>query len=348
MPIPYTFRQLEYFVAVAGHGSVTAAATACNVSQPSVSVAISELETALGRTLFKRQAGQGLAITPAGRRLLTQAKTILADGYRIARGEHDSVLAGEIAIACFRDLGSIYLPKMLTNFAKSAPNISYRLSEGDLAEVRAQILDGRCDLAITYDIELKSHGIARTVIDRLPPYVLLPRDHPLAMSTQINLRDLSSDRVVIEDFPITREYFENLFRKHGATPRNIQMAPSFEMQRGLVANGWGVGLSCVRPRPDFSSDGTEMICLPMEVSEPAQFVVLAHLGEKTLSIPARQMALAVAESSQLARTVKPGAASPDQIEIDSDDVRSSGDGLWRPSAPRCRPKICRLQTRTMR
>ena len=71
-------RELRYFVAVAEHGSVTQAAQRCNVSQPSVSVAIADLEAIIGRKLFHRGAGQKLSITPAGRQLLVDARTTLA------------------------------------------------------------------------------------------------------------------------------------------------------------------------------------------------------------------------------------------------------------------------------
>jgi DNA-binding transcriptional LysR family regulator len=87
---------------------------------------------------------------------------------------------------------------------------------------------------------------------------------------------------------VTFDYFLDMFRKHRIDIGSLQLAPSFEMQRGLVANGWGVGLSCVRPRPDASYDGTPLVCLPLESREPMQSVVVAHLGEKTLSIPARR------------------------------------------------------------
>lgn len=282
MPIPFSFRQLEYFVAVAQQGSVTAAAAACNVSQPAVSVAVSELEAILGRTLFRRQAGHKLAITPAGRRLLRQARAILAGGASIAAAASD-LEGGQIAIASFRDIGAMYLPKLLADFAREQPAIRFTLTEGDLADVRTQILDGRCDVAVTYDIGLKQHGIARTGIDRLAPYVLLSVDHPMASAHEIRLSDLADDRVVIEDFPITRDYFLGLFARGGIQVRESQFVPSFEMQRGLVANGWGVGLSCVRPKADVSYDGSRLACLPLVSSEPAQSVVLAHLGEATLS-----------------------------------------------------------------
>ena len=64
--IGFTFRQLEYFVATAEQGSVSAAARAKHISQPSVSLAISQLEAILGEKLFLRQASRGLELSPAG------------------------------------------------------------------------------------------------------------------------------------------------------------------------------------------------------------------------------------------------------------------------------------------
>jgi DNA-binding transcriptional LysR family regulator len=300
MPISFTLRQLEYFVAVAEQGSVTAAAACRNVSQPSVSVAISDLEAMLGRVLFRRQAGHTLSITPAGRRLLVQARTALAAASQISATGQDSLAAEELSICCFRDLGSIYLPGILTAFAKLHPGLTYRLSEGDLADVRAKVLDGRFELAITYDIDLHKHGVARSTIDHLLPHALLAQDHPLANAKLIALTDLAGERIVLEDFPVTNDYFVGLFKRHGLEGLSIQMVPSFEMQRGLVANGWGVGLSCVRPKPDFSYDGSPLVCLPLSSAEPMQEVVIAHLGEATLSHAARHF-LKVARQSDRSR-----------------------------------------------
>lgn len=293
MPMNFTLRQLEYLDAVARHGSITAAAAARNVSQPSVSVALTELEGALGRMLFRRGAGQKLAITPAGRRLLVQARVILAAAERIAGAEPDAP-GGEIALASFRDLGPTYLPRLMSAFATRDPECRFVLAECDLAEVRNRLLDGRSELAITYDIDLRAHGIARRVIDRLDPYVLLPAAHPLAAMDRVPLDALAAERLVIEEFPVTYDYFIDLYHRHGIIPHAIQRVPSFELQRGLVARGWGVGLSCVRPKPDFSHDGTPLACRPLAGPEPAQKVVIAHLGEATLSAAALRFLQAAA------------------------------------------------------
>ena len=63
MPLRFTLRQLEYLVAVGEAGSVAKAAEQTNVSSPSISAAISQLEQEFGIQLFIRQHAQGLSLT---------------------------------------------------------------------------------------------------------------------------------------------------------------------------------------------------------------------------------------------------------------------------------------------
>lgn len=298
MPIAFTLRQLEYFLAVAEHGSVTAAAEARNVSQPSISVAISDLEATLGYRLFQRRAGQRLAISTAGRRLLVHARTMMATASRIAGPNGEGAGRSSLSIGSFRDIGPMYLPGLLTRLARHNPDIEYRLVEGDLADMRSQLLDGRCEMALTYDIDLKNSGIIADPIDALLPYVMLAKGHPLARLEAVGLEAIRAERIVIEDFPVTLEYFLDIFRRQGFAIGDVQKVSSFEMQRGLVANGWGVGLSCVRPKVDSSYDGASLICRPLATRDAPQHIVIAHLGEKTLSAPARQFRQIALETRQ--------------------------------------------------
>ena len=79
----FTLRHLEYFVAAGETGSVTLASERINISQPSISTAISHLETELGVQLFVRHHAQGLSLTPAGHRLLREAKGLLDQAHNL-------------------------------------------------------------------------------------------------------------------------------------------------------------------------------------------------------------------------------------------------------------------------
>ncbi|MFD0327460.1 LysR family transcriptional regulator [Streptacidiphilus monticola] len=73
--VGFTLAQLRYFVVAAEAGSMTAAAERLLIAQSAVSTAVSNLEHELGVQLFIRRKGKGLAVTPAGDRLLLQARS---------------------------------------------------------------------------------------------------------------------------------------------------------------------------------------------------------------------------------------------------------------------------------
>ena len=66
MALRFTLRQLEYFVAVGEAGSVALAADKVNVSSPSISTALAQLEREFGHQLFVRRHAQGHTVLPGG------------------------------------------------------------------------------------------------------------------------------------------------------------------------------------------------------------------------------------------------------------------------------------------
>lgn len=276
--IPFTFRQIDYFVATAEHGNVSAAARARHVAQPAMSMAIAQLEALLGEKLFHRRAGHGLSLTPAGRILLDQARTLLALAMEMSSSPALPVgpLKGRLPIACFKDLAPYILPRLLAGFRKQHPESIIDLFEGDFAAVHENLMSGRSELAVTYELGIAA-DIKRWVLAELPPYALLPADHPLAKRRRVSLASLAKEKLILEDMAQSREYFMSLFWTHGHQPRVSQYTQTFEMQRGLVAHGAGVALSCTRPQGDRSYDGIAIACRPITEKLAPQRVVLAQL-----------------------------------------------------------------------
>ena len=81
-----SLRQYEYVIAVAEAGSLTRAAERLNVSQPSLSVAITRVEERLGALLFVRRKGSAIGITPYGHRVIEKARDLLERADRIEQG----------------------------------------------------------------------------------------------------------------------------------------------------------------------------------------------------------------------------------------------------------------------
>lgn len=177
--IAFSFRQLEYFIATAEHGSISAAARARHVSQPSVSLAIAQLEQTLGEPLFRRQVSRGSTLTPAGQRLLSRARDILALATGITDENPAAGLSGQLSLACFQDLGPYYVPRLLAGFSAKHPDVSITLFEADLATVLRSLNAGKAELALTYDLGFDAR-IPRRTLAELRPYALLPLAHPLA------------------------------------------------------------------------------------------------------------------------------------------------------------------------
>ncbi len=282
--IPFTFRQLDYFVAVAEQGNVSEAARLRHVAQPAMSMAIAQLEAHIGEKLFHRRAGHGLSLTPAGRRLLDQARDLLALATRISAGPgaFAGPLRGRLTLACFKDLAPYFVPRLIAGFRRDHPEAVINLIEGDFTTVRDSLINGRAELAITYELGIEA-DIRRWAIAELPPYALLPTRHPLARQSKVSLAALAREPLILEDMPQSREYFMSLFWSHGHQPRIGQYTQTFEMQRGLVAHGCGVALSCTRPKVDRSYDGQAIACRPILEELAPQRVILAHLDGHSAS-----------------------------------------------------------------
>src|SRR5688572_11635754 len=95
-----SIRALRYFVATAEAGSVTQASRRVGVSQPSISAAIAQIEEDFRVQLFVRHHAKGLTLTPAGERILVEARGLLAHAreFQASAGALGEGLKGEIAV----------------------------------------------------------------------------------------------------------------------------------------------------------------------------------------------------------------------------------------------------------
>src|SRR5215510_11918692 len=260
----FTLKHLRYFAAAAERGSVTAAARAIHVSQPSISEAIAHLEAVFDLQLFLRHHAQGLSPTPAGRRLLLEARSLLAhadDLQHSARGLADE-LSGDLDVGCFITFASLLIPGLLGAFATRFPEIRIKLHEDHTEALLASLRAGRFDLALTYDLNLGA-DLAFEPLAEVPFHVILPARHRLARRQAVSLKELIDEPLVLLGLPQSRDYFLSVFYGLGLQPRVAYETPSFEMVRGLVANGHGYSVMHSRPVSEQALDGTRLIYRPV-------------------------------------------------------------------------------------
>lgn len=145
-----TLTQLKMLVAVAEHGSFSAAAAELDCTQSRISHAIAQLERELGASLLVRAHG-GSRPTDAGLRVLDQARQMLRleDGLRACVDARETV-AGRVRVACFRSVGTHLLPYAAEALAARHPDLVLDIDDGcnDRLEVIDALQSGRADLGV--------------------------------------------------------------------------------------------------------------------------------------------------------------------------------------------------------
>lgn len=271
-----TLRQLEYLVAVGEAGSIALAAKRVNVSSPSISASIAQLEQEFNIELFVRRHSHGLSLTAGGRRFVNHAKRMLEDAEALNDLATDIAerVRGPLAIGCLTTFALFVLPEIRQKFEAIYPDIRIRQTEADQEQLINGLLRGDIDVALTYDLGLPQ-DLAFTPLVSLPPYVVLPKGHALAKRSALTLSDLADDDLVLLDLPLSRDYFLDLFRKDGVSPRIAERTADLAIMRSMVANGFGYGLANVRPKSDLSPDGKPLQHVPLSGRQRPMIMGLA-------------------------------------------------------------------------
>lgn len=279
MPVRFTLRQLEYFVAAADCGSIAAASKKLNVSSPSISTAISQLEGELGLSLFVRHRAQGLKLTEAGRTLAAQALRVLDEATEMTRlaGAVSSTVQGPLRLGCLVSFAQIVVSGLRRSFEDSYPAVRTSQVEMTQAEIFAALRRAEVDMALTYDLNLPP-DLEFHPIKELPPYVVLAPEHPLADRDSLTVQDLAGYPMVLLDLPISSEYFQSFFTREGLRPVISERTRDMAVMRSLVANGYGYSIANFRPLNDASPDGKPLMFIPL-VGQ------LRHIAMGVLAVP---------------------------------------------------------------
>lgn len=281
--LKFTLRQLEYFIAAGETGSITLASERANISQPSVSTAISHLEQELGVQLFVRHHAQGLSLTPAGRTVLREAKELIkqAEGLYSATLETGE-LRGTLSVGCLVTLAPMVMPELSWSFMKAHPGIDIRQSERHQEGLLEGLRRAEIDIAVTYDLQINS-DIDFTPLVPLPPYALFGASDPLHSRESVTLEELAQRPMILLDLPISREYFLALFMKERLEPKVGWRSPNQEVVRTMVANGYGYALFNARPKANVALDGRRLYRVPLTGEHPPCVIGLATLRQLSKS-----------------------------------------------------------------
>lgn len=289
MPLRFTLRQLEYFVAVGEAGSIALASEKVHVSSPSISAAIGQLEAEFGLQLFVRKHAQGLALTQAGRQFMAQARQVLkeADALNLLAGDISGNVQGSLAVGGLLTFAQLMVPQLRRRFEERYPDVRIGQFEMDQQQIFDSIRSGALDIALTYDLEI-AEDLKFVPLVKLPPYALLPDTHALAHLPAVSVEELKDYPMVLLDLPHSSDYFLSFFRAAGVKPRIAERTRDMAVVRSLVGNGYGYSIANIRPLNELSPDGRKLRFVPLvgQVRPMVMGLVTADGAENVLTVRA--------------------------------------------------------------
>lgn len=270
MSLRFTLRQLEYFVAVGVEGSIAQASARVNVSSPSISAAIAQLEGEFGLPLFVRKHAHGLSLTQAGRQFMTQAQQVLAQAEALNRlaDNISGNVQGPLKVGCLLTFAQVLLPAIRREFEKTYPDTQVSQIEADQLDLIEHLRRAEIDVALSYDLDIPP-DLAFIPLRALPPYAMFPQGHPLADKPDVSVEELLAHPMVLLDLPRSSEYFLSIFDHTGQRPQIAERTRDIAVMRSLVANGFGFGIANIRPPSDLSPDGRALRFVPLRGDQRA-------------------------------------------------------------------------------
>jgi aminoethylphosphonate catabolism LysR family transcriptional regulator len=239
--MPISHAHLRSFHAVATHGSFTRASEMLNITQPTLSGQVKELEERYGTRLFIRH-GRRIELTDIGKSAFSITRLIFRHEEEV---EHllqsaRALTSGQLRVGA--DSPYIATP-LLAQFQRLYPGIQISIQYGNSQQLMAWIVSRSCDVAFRPNIPQEDE---RLYSIPLPPgklVVFVNQDHDWAERRSVKIEELVTQRIVLrEKGSRTRSIFEEAVSRAGHLLPDVMEISGREGVREAVAAGFGVGI----------------------------------------------------------------------------------------------------------
>lgn len=236
-----TFRQLQVFVEVARHGSMSRAAEALHLTPPAISMQIKEIESQLGLSLFDRE-GRRISLSTVGEYFLVHARRMLlalqdAENAmaRFRRLEQGVLTIGMVSTAKY------FVPQLLARFRLEHAGIDVRLRvAGNREQLVALMQAGEVDLSVM-GRPPKEIGARAEAFAAHPLVFVCPPAHPLLNPGHPPVAELGPYPFIVREHGSgTRNAMQQFFGEHRFEPRIAMELSSNETIKQAVMAGLGL------------------------------------------------------------------------------------------------------------
>jgi LysR family hydrogen peroxide-inducible transcriptional activator len=298
---------LRYLVTFADELSFSRAAERCHVSQPTLSVAIQNLEAELDVRLIDRDK-HPFCLTDVGERVVDQARKSLDEVHRIEVVAHTNKdpLLGTFRLGVIHTIGPYLLPHLIPALQPIAPGLTLYIEESMTALLADNLKYGTIDAAIValpFDVP----GIDTQVLYDEVFEVVVPKGHRWARRARIAASEIHGENVlVLKAGNCFREQVLDACPDISHAEGSLHQGHSIETIRAMVASGYGIS---VLPKSALSDlyNSSMVRAIPFEEPSPLRRVALAwrHASGRTPVIDATLKAIGHINKSVYQRTVAP-------------------------------------------
>ncbi len=292
-----TFRQLKMFLALADTGSVSAAAKAMHVTQPTASMQLKELGQSLGVALYE-VIGKKVYLTVHGQELAHTARQMLNTWDSFAQGVDaaQGLTRGKLRVAVV-STAKYFIPRLIGSFCQAHPAVDVSLEILNRDGVVQRLQSNLDDLYIMSQPP-KHMDLNDQVFMSNPLVLIAPSDDPLTRETQLELEQLQTRRFILrEKGSGTRMAVDGYFRQRRFKPQVRLELGSNEAIKESVAGGLGLGFVSSHALHGLSEE--HGVSVLQVVDTPiASHWHMVHLNSKKLTPVAAAFKRHLLEASQ--------------------------------------------------
>ncbi len=236
-----TLRHLKIFIKVADSGSMTAAAKALFIAQPTVSQAVSELEDYYGIKLFERLSKR-LYLTEKGTHLLSYARHLTALEDEMEKAMKNPDKSGVINVGASLTIGTYLLPKLVKSFTDQYPLLQIKATVKNTQDIERLIMQNSIDFALVEGV-VHTPDISATPFMDDKLLLVCSKNHPLHKVKKILPADLNNLQFIVrEPGSGTRELFENMMATHEIKWQLAWECNGSDVLKSAAINGLGIAV----------------------------------------------------------------------------------------------------------
>jgi DNA-binding transcriptional LysR family regulator len=234
-------QEIRYFVALCETLNFTRAAERCNVSQPSLTRAIRNLEEKLGGGPLVHRERDNTHLTELGRMLRPYLEQVLAelDAAREKARGYAQLTDASLRVGLMCTIGPTRLVGLFSEFHRRFPAVQLQLRDGKASELQDQLLQGELDIAIYCRPEPLGERFHLLPLYRERFVVAIAPDHPFAERNAVSFKDLHGEPYLDRSNCEYAEHIDAILERLGVEPSFPYESERDDWIQSMVLAGLG-------------------------------------------------------------------------------------------------------------